>query len=132
MFSNEHLKLLLQGVAVVLALHFAKGHMTGEYRNLMAVGLVVVVLVVVNHLLSEYEGSFWKLPGNHGLATILGDLGWETTERFNDFQAIYMMECAKSKMHRDNYEKLGGLINKLYGTEKLLKLEKLLEKKVYI
>ena len=56
MLSNEHLKLLLQAVAVVLALHFAKGHMTGEYRNLMAVGLVAVVLVVVNHLFAEYEG----------------------------------------------------------------------------
>ena len=56
MLSHEHVQLLLQGVSIVLALHFAKGSMTGEYRNLMAVGLVVVVLVVVNHLLSEYEG----------------------------------------------------------------------------
>jgi len=56
MLSNEHLKLLLQAIAVVLALHFAKGSMTGEYRNLMAVGLVAVVLVVVNRLFSEYEG----------------------------------------------------------------------------
>ena len=57
MLSHEHIKLLLQAIAVVLALHFAKGSMTGEYRNLMAVGLVVVVLMVVNHLLSEYEGA---------------------------------------------------------------------------
>jgi len=56
MLSHEHLKLLLQGVAVVLALHFAKGSMTGEYRNLMAVGLVAVVLMVVNRLFAEYEG----------------------------------------------------------------------------
>ena len=56
MLSNEHLKLLLQAVAVVLALHYAKGYMTGQYRNLMAVGLVAVVLVVVNHLFAEYEG----------------------------------------------------------------------------
>ena len=57
MHNNEHLKLLVQAVSIVAALHFAKGSMTGEYRNLMAVGLVVVVLVVVNHLLSEYEGA---------------------------------------------------------------------------
>jgi hypothetical protein len=31
--------------------------MTGEYRNLMAVGLVVVVLMIVNCLLIEYEGA---------------------------------------------------------------------------
>ena len=57
MLSNEHLKLLLQAIAVVLALHFAKGSMTGEYRNLMAVGLVAVVLMVVNRLFVEYEGA---------------------------------------------------------------------------
>ena len=56
MHNNEHIELLGQAVSIVAALHFAKGSMTGEYRNLMAVGLVVVVLVVVNHLLSEYEG----------------------------------------------------------------------------
>jgi hypothetical protein len=59
MLSHEHLKLLVQAVSIVLALHFAKGSMTGEYRNLIAVGLVVVVLVVVNHLLVEEEGSWW-------------------------------------------------------------------------
>ena len=64
MLSNEHLKLLLQAVAIVLALHFAKGSMTGQYRNLMAVGLVAVVLVVVNHLFAEYEGAvIFGTPG---------------------------------------------------------------------
>ena len=57
MLSNEHLKLLLQAITVVLVLHFAKDYVTGEYRNLMAVGLVAVVLVVVNHLFAEYEVS---------------------------------------------------------------------------
>ena len=71
MLSHEHLKLLLQGVAVVLALHFAKGSMTGEYRNLVAVGLVAVVLVVVNHLFSEYEGADTNYgTGPYGLRTI--------------------------------------------------------------
>jgi len=60
MLSNEHLKLLLQGVSIVLALHYAKGSMTGEYRNLMAVGLVAVVLIVVNRLFAEYEGMTAK------------------------------------------------------------------------
>ena len=64
MLSKEHLKLLVQAVSIVAALHFAKGSMTGEYRNLMAVGLVVVVLVVVNHLLSEYEG--YEIMGSAG------------------------------------------------------------------
>ena len=61
MLSNEHLKLLLQAIAVVLALHFAKGSMTGEYRNLMAVGLVAVVLMVVDRLIVEEEGWFFGL-----------------------------------------------------------------------
>ena len=75
MLSNEHLKLLLQGVAVVLALHFAIGSMTGEYRNLIAVGLVAVVLVVVNHLFAEYEGFGTKygLQYKYCMETKLGD-----------------------------------------------------------
>ena len=60
MLSREHIQILVQAVAVVLALHFAKGHMTGEYRNLMAVGLVVVVLMAADRLLSEYEGADTK------------------------------------------------------------------------
>ena len=64
MLSNEHLKLLLQAITVVLVLHFAKDYVTGEYRNLMAVGLVAVTLMTVDHLLSEYEGSKTNL-GEH-------------------------------------------------------------------
>ena len=57
MLSNEHLKLLLQAITVVLVLHFAKDYVTGEYRNLMAVGIVAVALMAVDHLFAEYEGS---------------------------------------------------------------------------
>ena len=60
MLSREHIQILVQSVAVVLALHFAKGYLTGEYRNLMAVGLVVVVLMAADRLLSEYEGADTK------------------------------------------------------------------------
>ena len=60
MLSREHIQLLVQAVAVVLALNYAKGYMTGEYRNLMAVALVVVVLMAADRLLSEYEGADTK------------------------------------------------------------------------
>ena len=56
MLSHEHLKLLVQAVSIVTALHFAKGSMTGEYRNLMAVVLVAVVLMIVERLVGELEG----------------------------------------------------------------------------
>ena len=57
MLSREHIRVLVQAVGVVLALHYAKGYLTGEYRNLMAVALVIVVLMIVDRLLSEYEGA---------------------------------------------------------------------------
>jgi len=57
MHNSEHIELLIKSVSIVAALHFAKGYMTGEYRNLMAVALVVVVLVVVNEILNKYEGA---------------------------------------------------------------------------
>jgi len=56
MLSREHTLLLLQGISVVLALHFAKGYMTGEYRNVMAVVIVAVVLMAVERLVGELEG----------------------------------------------------------------------------
>ena len=56
MLSREHTLLLLQGISVVLALHFAKGSMTGEYRNVMAVVIVAVVLMAVERLVGELEG----------------------------------------------------------------------------
>ena len=57
MLSREHVQLLVQAVAVVLALNYAKGYMTGEYRNLMAVALVVVVLMVADRLVADFEGA---------------------------------------------------------------------------
>ena len=72
MLSREHIRVLLQAVSVVAALHYGKGYMTGEYRNLMAVALVVVVLMVVNHLLAEYEGADTKKDDSSS-----GHLGWE-------------------------------------------------------
>ena len=60
MLSREHIQILVQSVGVVAALHFAKGYMTGEYRNLMAVGLVVVVLTVADRLVTDYEGADTK------------------------------------------------------------------------
>ena len=72
MLSREHIRVLLQAVAVVTTLHFAKGYMTGQYRNIMAVGLVVVVLMIVDRLLSEYEGADTKKDDSSS-----GHLGWE-------------------------------------------------------
>jgi hypothetical protein len=60
MLNREHTLILLQGISVVLALHFAKGSMTGEYRNLMAVVLVAVVLMAVERLVGELEGFEMK------------------------------------------------------------------------
>jgi len=57
MLSREHIQLLVQAVAVVLSLQYAKGYMTGEYRNLMAVALVVVVLMVADRLVADFEGA---------------------------------------------------------------------------
>ena len=56
MLSREHTLLLLQGISVVLALHFAKGSLTGQYRDVMAVVLVAVVLMAVERLVGELEG----------------------------------------------------------------------------
>ena len=97
MLSHEHLKLLLQAVAVVLALHFAKGSMTGEYRNLVAVGLVVVVLVVVNHLFAEYEGA----------DTTNNDDEWmEKCIDCSQINNVYQKKCGKyNKKDNDCYDK---------------------------
>jgi uncharacterized membrane protein YoaT (DUF817 family) len=60
MHSNEDIKLLLQAVSVILALQYTKGYMTGEYRNLMAVVVVAAVLMIVDRLVSDYEGADTK------------------------------------------------------------------------
>jgi len=129
MHNNEHLKLLVQAVSIVAALHFAKGSMTGEYRNLMAVGLVVVVLVVVNHLLSEYEGAFYPI----GLAPVVErKLEEERVENAAENTARIIMSCLKGKLGDGNYGKLQGLIKNKNGTEKLKEIKRFLDNsKVY-
>jgi hypothetical protein len=129
MLSHEHLKLLLQGVAVVLALHFAKGSMTGQYRNLMAVGLVAVVLVVVNHLFAEYEGvskdgtkggkraNFCEDKGNKSYNGCLKKIG------LSQDQIITCKTSVGSNM--DEYQKcLGGKNAYNYMNDCLAKAEK--------
>ena len=73
MLSREHIRVLVQAVGVVAALHYGKGYMTGQYRNLMAVALVVVVLMIVDRLLSEYEGADTKKDDDSSS----GHLGWK-------------------------------------------------------
>jgi hypothetical protein len=128
MLSHEHIKLLVQAVSIVLALHFAKGSMTGEYRNLIAVGLVVVVLVVVNHLLSEHEGAFY---GDHGPITglapgVVRKLEEERVENAAKNKASRIMSCLYGQLGDGNYGKLKFLLKHKNGTEKLKEIERFL------
>lgn len=99
MLSKEYVKLLVKAIAIVLSLHFAKDTMPGEYRNILAVVLVVHVLFAMNLLLSEDEGA----DTEEKCQKMLWFIPMETkTEGFmyNIMIAVVLVLCCASVIHQ--------------------------------